>query len=360
MSPMVGVVRRSPGPMNSTVSHRLGAALALATAVACADAPVPTSSLTPAGSADARAVAPTSDDNVAYSPFLAQLNARLAASGAPYRIGSAELRIAAKGWTNNVTSTLLLANDRTHSFGAEWVKGDPRRGGNAGVTYAFGSNTAIAPTTRDPNGSNVRLVTPAEQAAYIDEAMSAWRAIQCSSKPITKVAIPAGTDPDILDELVLGQAPSANYAQPADIVHSGWQPYTWFRTLAGGPDGDNIIGVTLAFGFTDNAGKFTDIDRNGKADLALAELFYNDAYYWGNGAPNVVDFYSIITHESGHALGLGHFGKVFITKHDAADGLQIADIKYAPKALMNAVYVTGRDEIAGTDVASFCAAWASF
>ena len=38
---------------------------------------------------------------------------------------------------------------------------------------------------------------------------------------------------------------------------------------------------------------------------------------------------------------------------------QIADIKYAPKALMNAVYVTGREEIAGTDVSSFCAVWAS-
>ena len=360
MSPMAGAVRRSPGPMNSTVSHRLGAALALATAVACADAPVPTSSLAPAGSADARAAAPTSDDNVAYSPLLAQVNAGLAAARAPYRVGSAELRIAGDGWTNNVTSTVLVANDRARGFGAEWVKGDPRRGGNLGVTYAFGSNTAIAPTTRDPNGSNVRLVTPAEQTAYIDEAMSAWRAMQCSSKPITKVAIPAGTDPDILDQLVLGQAPSANYAQPADIVHSGWQPYTWFRILAGGPEGDNIIGVTLSFGFTDNAGNFTDIDRNGKADLALSELYYNDRFFWGNGAPNVVDFYSILTHESGHSLGLAHFGKVFITKQDAADGIAIADIKYAPKALMNAVYVTGRDEIAGTDESSFCQIWASF
>jgi hypothetical protein len=351
--------------MHSSVSLRLGVALALAGALACADAPVPTSSLAPAGAADARAAetrtaASTSDDNVEYSPLLAQINASLAASSATYRITSAELRIAGEGWTNNVTSTVLLASDRYRGIGAEWVKGDPRRDGRIGVTYAFGSNTAIAPVTRNPDGSNVRLVTPAEQAAYIDEAMSAWRDLQCSSKPITKVAVPAGTDPDIVDQLVRGQAPSQNYAQPADIVHSGWQPASWFRALAGGASGDNIIGVTLSFGFTDNAGNFTDIDRNGKADLAQSELFYNTRFAWGNGALNVVDFYSIITHESGHALGLGHFGKVFITKRDAADGLQIADVKYAPKALMNAVYVTGRDEIAGTDQSSFCQIWASF
>jgi len=346
--------------MHSSISIRLGAALALAGAVACADAPVPTSSLAPTAAAEARVAASTSDDNVTYSPLLAQINAGLAASGAPIRVSAAELRIAGDGWTNNVTSTVLVANDRSHGIGAEWVKGDPRRDGRIGVTYAFGSNTAIAPTTRNPDGSGVRLVTPAEQAAYIDEAMGAWRNLTCSSKPITKVAVPAGTDPDIVDQLVRGQAPSQNYAQPADIVHSGWQPASWFRALAGGPSGDNIIGVTLSFGFTDNAGNFTDIDRNGKADLAQSELFYNTRFAWGNGALNVVDFYSIITHESGHSLGLGHFGKVFITKRDAADGISIADIKYAPKALMNAVYVTGRDEIAGTDVSSFCQIWASF
>jgi hypothetical protein len=345
--------------MHSPVSLRLGAVLALFGAAACADVPVPTSSLAPNAAAGARAAASTTDENVAYSPLLAQINARLAAARAPYRIGSAELRIAADGW-NGVTSTVLVANDRARGLGAEWVKGDPRRGGNGGVTYAFGSNTAIAPTTRDPNGSNVRLVPAADQAAYVDEAMSAWRNIGCSSKPITKVAVPAGTDPDIFDQLVLGQAPSQNYAQPADIVHSGWQLASWFRTLAGGTAGNSIIGVTLFFGFIDNAGNFTDIDRNGKADLALSEILYNDRYFYGNGAPNVVDFYSILTHESGHSLGLAHFGKVFITKTDAADGLSLADIKYAPYALMNAVYVTGRNELAGTDASSFCSIWSSF
>ncbi len=66
-----------------------------------------------------------------------------------------------------------------------------------------------------------------------------------------------------------------------------------------------------------------------------------------------------MTHETGHALGLGHFGKVFVTKHAAADGIQIADIKYAPYAIMNAIYVTGRNEIAGTDHSSFCQIWSS-
>jgi hypothetical protein len=338
---------------------RLGTALVLAGAAACADAPVPTEPLAPSSTVDARAAASTTDENVGYSPLLARINAALAQRGANYRVGAAELRIAAAGWSG-VTSTLLLANDRDHSFGAEWVKGDPRRDGRLGVTYAFGSNTSIAPTSRDPDGSNVRLVSAEEQSAYIDEAMGAWRAITCSSKPITKVAVPAGTDPDLFDQLVNGDAPSANYASPADIVESGWQPYTWFRTLAGGPAGDALIGVTLAYAFVDGDGNFTDIDRNGKADLAQAEIFFNDGYYWGNGAPNVVDFYSIITHESGHGLGLGHFGKVFITRKDASDGVSLSDVKYAPYAMMNAVYVTGRNELAGTDDSQFCSVWASF
>jgi len=49
---------------------------------------------------------------------------------------------------------------------------------------------------------------------------------------------------------------------------------------------------------------------------------------------------------------------VFVTKKDAADGISISDVKYAPYAIMNAVYVTGRNEIAGNDNGQFCAIWA--
>ena len=340
------------------ITRRHGVALALLGAAACVDTPAPTSPA-PLSASDTRATSGTTDENYVVSPVLGQLNARLAAAGASYRVLKADLRIAAIGW-EGVTSTVLIANDRDRGYGAEWVKGDPRRGGRAGVTYAFGSNTAIAPTTRDPNGANVRLVTAAEQTAKIEEAMSAWRGVGCSAKSITSVPVPAGTDPDFLDQVLAGIPQSPNYAQPADIVQSGWQPAAFFTTIAGGPAGNSIIGITFSLGFTDNTGNFTDIDRNGKADLALAEIFYNDRFYWGDGAANVVDFYSILAHETGHSLGLAHFGKVFVTKTDAGDGISISDIKYAPYALMNAVYVTGRNEIVGSDVSQFCSIWSSF
>ena len=105
---------------------------------------------------------------------------------------------------------------------------------------------------------------------------------------------------------------------------------------------------------------FIGPEQLGRGDVALKEIYYNPTFIWTNrGAPGFIDFFSVIAHETGHGLSLAHFGKVFITKKDQADGIQIADIKYAPKALMNAVYVQGRDEIRGSDNGSFCQIWAN-
>lgn len=298
------------------------------------------------------------EDNVVVSPYLGEINAQLAAAGAHLAVQKAELLVDANTW-DGVSSTVLIADNRARGIGARWVAGDPRRAGRVGVTYAFGSSHPALPLTRNPDGSNLRQVPLAQLDAQIEESLAAWRAQSCSTAPITRVSIPTGTDPDYLDDVVRVGAPSAKYSQPSDIVESGWEPLAFF-TRIGGPSGVNIIGVTFTFIFTDDHDVPTDIDGDGNQDTALAEIYYNTGFAWGtNQARNVVDFYSIITHETGHALGLNHFGKVFVTKKDAADGISVADVRYAPKAMMNAVYVTGRSEIAGTDNSSFCQLWAS-
>ncbi len=323
----------------------------------------PTTPTTVNGPELAAAKAATSDDVVRVVPALDRINARLSARGANFRFATAEVIYAAKGYEAQ-SATVIIANDRFHQLSSQWVEGDPRREGRVGITYAVDPELRILiGATQFPlieNGAGFRQATQAELDGYMEESMQAWRDRSCSDAPIARVAVGAGTDPDFLDDLFLGRpAPSANYVQPADLVQAGWQPPAFFDAVV--TDGsDFILGVTFTFIFTDDDDNPTDIDGNGRGDVALKEIYYNPSFPWTNrGAPGAIDFFSVIAHETGHGLGLAHFGKVFVTKKDAADGLQIADVKYAPLALMNAVYVTGRGDIRGTDNSSFCQLWAN-
>ena len=322
--------------------------LALVALAACSDvAPVAPAIAVPAASSAARSLdmgavlstegAVLTDEATALSEYLVQLNDELAASGSNMRYLKAELLMDGSRW-DGVTSTIVLADNRYRGIGAEWVPGDPRRGERVGVNYLVQQN--LLPTTRDADGKNVKLVDKVQLNAQIEEGMTAWRNQSCSA-PIT---------------------PLSKTDKSVDIVQRGWYDRKFFWQFASDTASANsIIGITLSQGFITPDGKFyTDIDRNGKVDLSFSQIIYNNRFYWGsNAAPNVVDFYSIITHETGHALGLGHFGKLFVTKHDTADGIQISDIKYSPYAIMNAAYVTGRNEIAGTDRSSFCQIWSA-
>ena len=298
------------------------------------------------------------EDGAKVSPFLAALDARLAAAGSNLRVARAEFIVDTSG--ELASSQVLLANERSRGLSYQWVDGDPRRDGRVGVTYAFDPYQGREPYTRNPDGSGLRQMPFAELEPQLETTMSAWRDLTCSDAPVTRAAVPTGTDPDVLDQLFMGSdGAGRSYAQLSDIVQGGWQLPSFFTTFAGAA-GNNIIGVTFSFWFVDENGDPTDINRDGRADTGLAEIYYNTRFAWGNsGALNVVDTYTITTHETGHAMSLGHFGKVFVTKKKAADGLQIADVSYAPKALMNAVYVTGRTEILGADNSQFCLVWGS-
>jgi hypothetical protein len=356
------------------VSHvlRAGSVIALAGLIACAEQPTPTD-------VDARKVdgvesvkkAPADGEVAKASPLLARMNTRLARARSPLRVDRAEVRYAAKGYEAQ-SPTLIFANDRTHTLSSLWVADDPRRDGRTGVTYAIDPNlrtTAFGIANLpaiETNGVDFRTSTQAELEGYLEEAMQAWRDRKCSDAPIARVSVPAGTDPDFTDQTLLGNPVSANYRQPADIVQAGWVAPEFFEAIFTG-GADAILGATFRYFFVEDQNTPdpsddvpTDIDGDGKLDNALAEIYYNPTFIWTNrGTSGFIDFYSVIAHETGHSLGLAHFGKLFITKKDAADGLQISDVKFAPKALMNAAYVDGRDEIRGSDNGSFCQIWAN-
>lgn len=341
---------------------------ALAASVACSgDAPV--TPVTPPTRPLLAAQAAGSDEPTTVSAGFDAINAQLTARGANYRLAVAEIRMDSR-W-DGLTSTLVLANDRFRGTGFAWVKGDPRRNGRAGVTYELAPEFGARPVAFNATHTGFVLAPFVQLDQQLEEGMGAWRALKCSAAPITRVPVPAGTDPAFLDQLFMGQLPNPNYVQSADIVHAGWQPLQFFRNIAqsaGLPPtaGDNIIGITFGFAFVNGNGAPTDIDRDRRADLQLAEIYFNTFDLTrpydnrGDPVPGIVDFYSVIAHESGHALGLGHLGKIFITKHDLADGggVSVSEVKFAPNAMMNAAYVAGRSEITGLDNSQFCEIWA--
>ncbi|MCP5105201.1 MAG: hypothetical protein GY950_17565 [bacterium] len=132
-----------------------------------------------------------------------------------------------------------------------------------------------------------------------------------------------------------------------------WLPPLLFDII-GGPGGkENILGVTFTFVWNGPDGNPSDIDNNGKDDTAFREVYYNNYFLWADSVPGYADAETIILHENGHSLSIGHFGKLFKTD---ANG----KFHFAPRVVMNAGYTGPMHEIKGTDKASFCSIWASW
>ena len=290
-----------------------------------------------------------SEDETVYSPELAALSQRLRDSGrTDVMLASAELLVVSGG--SLAKGTTLIANDRTHVFPSTFVENDARRGSPFNtITYLVDQSDGSV-LSWNPTNTGVVTLSNAITEPEVDTSMAAWTTLKCNGPNVSKVA-DTGADPDLVDGLI------APFVYPvgtpfADVTHAGWYPASLFNAMV--PNGgSSILGITFTFVFIDTAGNPTDIDRDGRPDTAFREIYYNRGFGWGTGSGSTrnIDIQSVSTHESGHGFGLAHFGKVFITN--------VGTIQFAPKALMNAVYVSPDRTIYGSDSSSFCQIWSN-
>jgi hypothetical protein len=286
------------------------------------------------------------DDDPVYSQVLADMNDRLRATGMNVVVDRAEVIV--RSVPDGDYATTVVANDRTHLHPAQFVENDPRRGGSADISYLVDQSEGLALSFANPTSVVVLQNSTTEQ--QIDAAVALWTTPSCNGPGFVKVP-DTGADPDLADGLILDTA-SLIGTPFADVTHAGWLSPSFFDLVL--PNGSQfVLAVTFTFIFVENDGVTpTDLDRNGLVDVAFREIYYSLAFPWGvRGSSLNVDIQTAAAHEFGHGLGLAHFGKMFITNKGF--------LQFAPRALMNAAYISEYREIRATDNATFCHIWAN-
>jgi len=274
----------------------------------------------------------------AYSDALDAINVALEAKGAKVRVFMAE--IVSSGDTEAMGQTLFARDVGNKQLGHDFVPNDPRRHPGSNITYVI--DGVDGGTSSGPDAT-------ATEAA-IDRAMATWDAQTCSDLNMTGLGV-APFDIGVVQS-ILGLGGIGSFF--ADVSHAGWLPAVFFDAIGPPPPEDPgstfIVGVTFTFVFVDS-----DIDNNGKSDVAFREIYYNDAFPWGIDVDEfaTMDVETIALHESGHGLSQGHFGKIFRTN---ANG----KLHFSPEAVMNAAVAGQKQTLLGTDIGGHCSNWAEW
>ena len=268
------------------------------------------------------------DDSTIFMDLPADASGRRQ-TDSKYAVFSAEY--ITSGESDQIGRTIIFMNVGNKQLTADFVPGLSLDGTDA-VSYYIDENRP----SRDLN--------TAQSSGAIIRAMSTWEGVTCSQLGMYQVPFNNRSATGFISELY-GFRGSFNYV--ADLVHAGWLGARFFDMLA--PEGSTyILGVTFTIIFTDDNGTPTDIDRNGKHDVAWREIYYNDAFAWADG--NHFDVETVALHEAGHGLSQGHFGSAF---YDGGAG----QLHFSPRAVMNAAYSGIQTQITETDNAGHCSNW---
>ena len=186
-------------------------------------------------------------------------------------------------------------------------------------------------------------------------AVNTWDSVNCS-EGLNFYNLYTTIPDDIYNDVGVVQRAvgfgGAGWRIHGSILHGGNLPAAFFEALREG-GGESTLGVTFTFTWSNQEGP-TDIDQNGKNDVAFREIYINNGFNWQDApddVPNngIADYETVVMHEIGHGLSQAHFGKKKVGKN--------GKIHFSPRALMNAGYSVAQREITGTDNAGHCSIW---
>lgn len=313
----------------------LVAALAV---TACTEEPVSPTTTPPVPAMSPALAAPgatTADEILA---LMDAVNAGLAVAGTGYRVAVAEYLTSPDG--GEAGSIILARGVGNKRFDDDFVPFDPRRSDWSGsvsgslddITFAIDETTDITPILGGLSG--------AEATAAILRAVASWEALQCSNLPITQ-------NPGFgLDIGVVAFLDGLGGATPfvfADVQHAGFSDIDF---------GGFVLGITFTFVFVTDSGEPTDIDGNGRADVAFREIYYDPTFPYRDDGVSDIDVESVAVHEFGHGLSQAHFGNIFLRNDGSLDA--------APRAVMNGGYLAPFRDLVGPDNAGHCGNWATW
>ncbi len=241
------------------------------------------------------------------------------------------------GENGEMGNTVFFKDVGNKQLSSDFVPGDPRLGGFTNMFYAVDNSDGAA--TNSGAG-----LTAAQTEAAIDRAMATWDGVNCSDLGMTKIPLnPNQNFGQVADFFTNPNFPGFFAPGGPIVLHAGFLPGSFFDILA--PGGSQfILGVTFTLVFGGS-----DIDNNGKSDVAIKEIYYNDNFNWNDGS--TYDVETVALHEAGHALSQAHFGKAFVNN---------GGLHFAPRAVMNAAYSGVQTEITKTDNGGHCSNWAEY
>jgi len=246
---------------------------------------------------------------------------------------------------NKATTVTTVDQQFESTLSSRWVTNDTRRNWNGDnnlndLDWMFFPPFAVANGTFN--------ATPIYQAMY-----NKWEfGGSCKTLNIDQTLYNTSMgNPSLI--LGIGGLPPADLPL-ADISVIGFLPASIFEAIFGSP---NVLGVAFSFVFINpDTGEPIKTTR-GKEDKAFTEVWFNNGFSWSMGAaPGKIDLESVILHEFGHTLNLGHFG---ILQAFTTNG--VTKLVYQPVNTMNAFYIgEPRNFLGPNDKGNYCEAWGSW